>query len=71
MKSAHAPTAAGKSAELAAEAIVELINSRPRSPRPEEIVAIINALVGPPVSAAPCPHCADLDREYGPILHRT
>jgi hypothetical protein len=71
MKHAHAPDAADSGAERAARAIVELINSRPRSPRPDEIVAIINALVRPPAAATPCPHCAALDREYGPILHRT
>ena len=54
-----------RSAEQAAQAIVELINSRPRSPRPDEIAEIIRklAIVPPPAS---CSHCDDLDREYGP-----
>lgn len=70
MKSTHSPTAKSTCAESAAKAIVELINSRPRSPRQDEIVAIISSLVPPPVAAAGCPHSAALDREYVPILHR-
>jgi len=50
------------SAEQAAQAIVELINSRPRSPRPDEIAEIIRKLA----IAQPSAHADDLDREYGP-----
>jgi hypothetical protein len=55
------------SPEQAAKAIVELINSRPRSPRPDEIADIIKKVAGarPPT----CSHCdleRALDREYGP-----
>ena len=56
------------SPEQAAKAIVELINSRPRSPRPDEIADIIKKLAAARPPAA-CSHCdleRDLDREYGP-----
>lgn len=56
-------------AEQAAQAIAELINSKPRSPRPDEILAIIDALVRPTTATSSCPHCTALDREYGPIVH--
>ncbi len=58
------PTAI-RGAEQAAQAIVELINSRPRSPRPDEIADIIRKLAVAR-SPAPCSHCDGLDREYGP-----
>jgi hypothetical protein len=66
MSSLHLPLPANLAAERAAQAIVELINARPRSPRPEEIAAIIEKLAVPAVTTAPCPHCDSLDREYGP-----
>jgi len=71
MKSVPSAPAAsnGNGTERAAQAIVELINSRPRSPRPEEIVAILDTLVRSPAATASCRHCAALDREYGPIVH--
>jgi hypothetical protein len=52
-------------AEAAARAIIELINSRPTSPRQEEIVAIIRRLSA---EATPVPPAArdGLD-EYGPV----
>lgn len=56
-------------AQKAAQAIVELIHSQPRSPRPDEIVPIIDALVRSTAITAFCPHCTALDREYGPIVH--
>jgi hypothetical protein len=56
------------SPEQAAQAIVELINSRPRSPRPEEIADIIKKLAAakPPATCSHCDLERDLDREYGP-----
>lgn len=55
-------------AEQAAQTIVELINAQPRSPRPDEIAAIIReAAVALAVPAA-CPHCDDAYREYGPAI---
>jgi hypothetical protein len=56
------------SAEQAAQAIVDLINARPRSPRPDEIAAIIRRLAVPPAGNATCPHCDDPYREYGPAI---
>ena len=57
--------------EQAAQAIVELINSRPRSPRPDEIAEIIRAFTPRRIAAAPSSPCEDaLDREYGPITRR-
>jgi hypothetical protein len=56
------------SPEQAAQAIVELINSRPRSPRAEEIADIIKKLAAakPPATCSHCDLERDLDREYGP-----
>lgn len=56
------------SPEQAAQAIVELINSRPRSPRPDEIADIIKKLAAarPPATCSHCDLDRDLDREYGP-----
>lgn len=53
-------------ARQAATAIVQLINSRPRSPRQEEIEAIIEELAVAPLTARPS-HPLGLD-EYGPDL---
>jgi len=64
-----AATASGP-AEVAAQAIIELINSRPRSPRPDEIVAIIKQAGSSAAPAARCPHCSSLDDEYGPITRQ-
>ena len=50
----------------AAHAIVQLINSRPQSPRYEEIVAIIERLVVKPMRRPNADACG-LD-EYGPDL---
>jgi hypothetical protein len=58
------------SAEQAAQAIIELINSRPTSPRPDEIVEIIRQLAVARPSAS-CSHCHALDREYGPASTRS
>lgn len=56
-------------AERAAQAIVDLINARPRSPRPDEIAAIIRKLAVPaPAGPGTCPHCDDAYREYGPAI---
>ncbi len=56
-------------AERAAQAIVDLINARPRSPRPDEIAAIIRKLaVSEPAPPGTCPHCDDAYREYGPAI---
>jgi hypothetical protein len=67
MRSAHRePVVSGP--EQAAQAIVELINSRPRSPRPDEIADIIKKLAAarPPATCSHCDLERDLDREYGP-----
>jgi hypothetical protein len=69
MTSLHSTTSVSNGTEQAAMAIVELINAQPRSPRPDEIVAIINSLVRSTAAAASCPQCTALDREYGPITH--
>lgn len=69
MTPAHTATATRSSAAQAAQAIVELINARPRSPRPEEIAAIIEKLAMPSPVKATCPHCDGLDGEYGPAIH--
>ena len=55
-------------AEQAAQAIVELINAQPRSPRPDEIAAIIRKVAVSPAVPATCPHCDDAYREYGPAI---
>jgi hypothetical protein len=65
MKPAHPTIPADGAAEQAAQAIVELINAQPRSPRPDEIAAIIRRVAVPP---ATCPHCDDAYREYGPVI---
>ena len=52
----------------ATQAIVELINSRPRSPRPDEISAIIAEMVVEPASDPPACDCRLLDAEYGPVI---
>ena len=53
-------------ASKAANAIVNLINSRPQSPRYDEIKAIIEKLAASPISASDA-HTLGLD-EYGPDL---
>jgi hypothetical protein len=70
MNPVHSATATDSAAERAAQAIVELINSRPRSPRPDEIAAIIKRLALSGTATASCPHCEGLDREYGPARRR-
>ncbi|MFN3746210.1 MAG: hypothetical protein ACK4TL_16030 [Hyphomicrobiaceae bacterium] len=62
----NAATARCRPAEQAAQAIVALINSRPYSPRQEEIEEIIARLVVGPANAVPATGL-DLD-EYGPDL---
>jgi hypothetical protein len=59
----------GRGAERAARAIVELINSRPFSPRQDEIVAIIKKLAVEATMPAPgaAPPRDGLD-QYGPDL---
>lgn len=69
MNPLHSATLAPSAADHAAQAIVELINARPRSPRPEEIAAIIKKLAVPSPTKATCPHCDGLDLEYGPVIH--
>jgi hypothetical protein len=65
MTAAHAHSAPVSGAEQAAQAIVDLINARPRSPRQDEIADIIKSFaVTAPAGA--CGHCDALDREYGP-----
>jgi hypothetical protein len=56
---------AERGADRAARAIVALINSRPYSPRPDEIAAIIEKLATDPTPARPAPSSLD---EYGPDL---
>jgi hypothetical protein len=51
----------------AAHAIVQLINSRPHSPRHDEIVAIIEKFVTSRLQVRRQPMAAGLD-EYGPDL---
>ena len=53
------------SAEQAAHAIMQLINSRPQSPSHEEILAIIERLVTRPLQVRQAPSGLD---EYGPDL---
>ena len=53
------------SAEQAAHAIMQLINSRPQSPHHQEIVAIIERLVTGPLQVRQAPSGLD---EYGPDL---
>jgi hypothetical protein len=59
-----------RGAELAARAIMELINSRPISPRQDEIVAIIKRLAVAETAPAHAPDCDGLD-EYGPATKLT
>ena len=60
------PTTPIRGAERAARAIVELINSRPLSPRQDEIMAIIKELA---VEATmPAPVDSDGLDEYGPDI---
>jgi hypothetical protein len=66
MRSVHSATSLNSGAEEAAQAIILLINSQPRSPRPDEIIAVINKLVYTTAATMTCTHCASLDREYGP-----
>jgi hypothetical protein len=58
--------------DLAARAIVDLINSRPTSPSQHEIATIIQTtMAASPGRASGPPDLADckaLDREYGPII---
>ena len=68
MKPVHAGIPADGAAEQAAQAIVELINAQPRSPRPDEIAAIIRKVAVPQAVPAACPHCDDAYREYGPAI---
>lgn len=70
MKSVHAQASMGSRAEQAAQAIMDLINSRPRSPRRDEIEAIIDKLADTATGTVCCPQCAALDREYGPAAGR-
>lgn len=65
MTAAHSHPTPARGVDEAAQAIVELINARPRSPRRDEIADIIKtfATAAPP---AVCGHCDALDREYGP-----
>jgi hypothetical protein len=56
----------GRGAERAARAIVELINSRPLSPRQDEIMAIIKELAVEPTMPVPL-DCDGLD-QYGPDI---
>ena len=70
MKPMHSAPAGG-AAEQAAQAIVELINAQPRSPRPDEIAAIIRKVAVPQAVPATCPHCDDAYREYGPAIAPT
>ena len=68
MKPVHAGIPSDGAAEQAARAIVELINAQPRSPRPDEIAAIIRKVAVPQAVPATCPHCDDAYREYGPAI---
>ncbi len=65
MKPVHTAIPSNGAAEQRAQAIVELINAQPRSPRPDEIAAIIRKVA---VAPANCPHCDDAYREYGPAI---
>jgi hypothetical protein len=56
----------GRGAERAARAIVELINSRPLSPRQDEIMAIIKELAVEATMPVPL-DCDGLD-QYGPDI---
>jgi len=64
-------TTTDRGAERAARAIIELINSRPLSPRQDEIVAIIKKLAVQATMPAPgaAPPRDGLD-QYGPDLAR-
>jgi len=53
-----------RAVELAAQAIVDLINSRPTSPRKDEIADIIARLA----DATPASASKRLNAEYGPII---
>lgn len=68
MKTVHSGIQSDGAAEQAAQAIIELINAQPRSPRPDEIAAIIRKVAVPPAVPATCPHCDDAYREYGPAI---
>ena len=70
MRPAQSEAASVSGPEQAAQAIVELINSRPRSPRPDEIAKIIRMFTPRGIAAAPSSSCEDLDREYGPVTRR-
>jgi hypothetical protein len=56
-----------RAADAAASAIVDLINSRPVSPRREEIAAIIRTHVADELAPAPAPDHDPL-AEYGPDI---
>lgn len=62
-------TTTDRGAERAARAIIELINSRPISPRQDEIVAIIKRLAVEGTAPAPAssPDCDGLG-QYGPDI---
>ncbi len=62
------PTLTLRNGEVAARAIIELINLRPTSPRQDEIVAIIRRLS---VEATPAPPTRDGLDEYGPATTST
>jgi hypothetical protein len=55
---------------LATQAIINLINSRPVSPRHDEIAAIIERMVvaRPPPEPSAMSKCRELDEEYGPDI---
>jgi hypothetical protein len=63
-----APSTKDCGVEQAAQAIVKLINSRPSSPRHDEIAAIIRRLVVTASAPAGRSNRDALDREYGPDL---
>jgi hypothetical protein len=71
MSPAHPEAETVSGPDQAAQAIVELINSQPRSPRLDEIADIVRKFIPQRIAAAPCSHCQEaLDREYGPVIRR-
>ena len=61
----HAGAATERGSDRAARAIVALINSRPYSPRQDEIAAIIEKLA---IDRTPSPPARSSLDEYGPDL---
>lgn len=70
MASALAGAMTNNSEALIADAIVDLINKRPQSPRREEIEDLVRSMIRSNEQLGPCDRCSALDREYGQATRR-